>query len=120
MKTEAKTKGSSFRPSQNADGISENHHAGINRLVKLSLVVEGKIIKYYKHFTLKQKASCHHEFSLTIAHEAMHAMKLPHTFASVDETNLVRDYTYQATKTNNLMDYSHLANIERFCTYIWQ
>ena len=55
MKTESKTKGSSFRPSQNADGISANHHAGINRLVKLSLVVEGKIIKYYKHFTLKQK-----------------------------------------------------------------
>jgi hypothetical protein len=56
MKTETKTKGSSFRPSQNADGVSENHHTGINRLVKLSLVVEGKIIKYYKHFTLKQKA----------------------------------------------------------------
>ncbi|WP_213278281.1 type VI secretion system Vgr family protein [Chryseobacterium indologenes] len=71
MKTESKTKGSSFRPSQNADGISENHHAGINRLVKLSLVVEGKIIKYYKHFTLKQKASHHHEFSLTLAHDAL-------------------------------------------------
>ncbi|MDR3023323.1 phage baseplate assembly protein V [Chryseobacterium sp.] len=71
MKTESKTKGSSFRPSQNADGISENHHSGINRLVKLSLVVEGKIIKYYKHFTLKQKASRHHEFSLTLAHDAL-------------------------------------------------
>ncbi|MDM1556875.1 phage baseplate assembly protein V [Chryseobacterium indologenes] len=71
MKTETKTKGSSFRPSQNADGISENHHAGINRLVKLSLVVEGKIIKYYKHFTLTQKASHHHEFSLTLAHDAL-------------------------------------------------
>jgi hypothetical protein len=71
MKTESKTKGSSFRPSQNADGISENHHAGINRLVKLSLVVEGKIIKHYKHFTLKQKASHHHEFSLTLAHDAL-------------------------------------------------
>lgn len=71
MKTETKTKGSSFRPSQNADGVSENHHAGINRLVKLSLVVEGRIIKYYKHFTLKQKASHHHEFSLTLAHDAL-------------------------------------------------
>ncbi|MGE8552781.1 MAG: type VI secretion system Vgr family protein [Chryseobacterium jejuense] len=71
MKTETKTKGSSFRPSQNADGVSENHHAGINRLVKLSLVVEGKIIKYYKHFTLKQKASHHHEFSLTLAHDTL-------------------------------------------------
>jgi len=27
--------------SQNADGVSQNHHAGINRLVKLSLVIEG-------------------------------------------------------------------------------
>ncbi|SIT26069.1 hypothetical protein SAMN05421786_1191, partial [Chryseobacterium ureilyticum] len=60
MKTESKLKGASFRPSQNADGISENHHTGINRLVKLSLVVEGKIIKHYKHFILKQKASHHH------------------------------------------------------------
>lgn len=71
MKTESKTKGSSFRPSQNADGISENHHTGINRLVKLSLVVEGKIIKYYKHFTLKQKAGYHHEFNLILAHDAL-------------------------------------------------
>ncbi|MCD9618147.1 type VI secretion system Vgr family protein [Chryseobacterium gleum] len=71
MKTESKTKGSSFRPSQNADGISENHHTGINRLVKLSLVVEGKIIKYYKHFTLKQKAGHHHEFNLILAHDAL-------------------------------------------------
>ncbi|MET3531233.1 Vgr family protein [Chryseobacterium flavum] len=71
MKTELQTKGSSFRPSQNADRISENHHSGINRLVKLSLVVEGRIIKHYKHFTLKQKASHHHEFSLTLAHDAL-------------------------------------------------
>ncbi len=34
---------SSFRPTQNADGVSENHHTGINRLVKLSLVIEGKL-----------------------------------------------------------------------------
>ncbi|MGU3373614.1 type VI secretion system Vgr family protein [Chryseobacterium sp. M5A1_1a] len=71
MKTESQTRGSSFRPSQNADGVSENHHAGINRLVKLSLVVEGKIINYYKHFTLNQKAGNHHEFSLTLAHDAL-------------------------------------------------
>jgi hypothetical protein len=43
---------SSFRPTQNAAGISENHHTGINRLVKLSLVIEGKVIEYYKHFKL--------------------------------------------------------------------
>ncbi|UEQ76169.1 type VI secretion system Vgr family protein [Chryseobacterium arthrosphaerae] len=71
MKTELSAKGSSFRPAQNADAISENHHTGINRLVKLSLVVEGKIIKYYKHFTLKQKANHHHEFDLILAHDAL-------------------------------------------------
>lgn len=73
MKTETQNgmKNSSFRPAQNADGISENHHTGINRLVKLSLVVEGKIIKFYKHFKLKQSAQRHHEFTLTLAHDAL-------------------------------------------------
>ncbi len=60
-----------FRPSQNADGISENQHTGINRLVKLSLVIEGKVIKYYKHFTLTQSTRRHHEFSVTLAHDTL-------------------------------------------------
>jgi hypothetical protein len=73
MKTESQNilKSPSFRPSQNADGISENHHAGINRLVKLSLVIEGKVIKYYKHFKLVQSSRRHHEFSLALAHDAL-------------------------------------------------
>lgn len=73
MKTESQNilKSPSFRPSQNADGISENHHAGINRLVKLSLVIEGKVIKYYKHLRLTQSTRKHHEFSLTLAHDAL-------------------------------------------------
>lgn len=73
MKTESQNilKSPSFRPSQNADGISENHHAGINRLVKLSIVIEGKVIKYYKHFKLTQSTKRHHEFSLTLAHDAL-------------------------------------------------
>jgi uncharacterized protein involved in type VI secretion and phage assembly len=73
MKTESPNipKSPSFRPSQNADGISENHHAGINRLVKLSLVIEGKVIKYYKHFKLTQSTGKHHEFSVTLAHDAL-------------------------------------------------
>jgi len=73
MKTESQNILStpSFRPSQNADGISENHQAGINRLVKLSLVIEGKVIKYYKHFKLKQSSKRHHEFTLTLAHDTL-------------------------------------------------
>ncbi|MCW3170835.1 phage baseplate assembly protein V, partial [Chryseobacterium sp. 09-1422] len=48
-----------------------NHHMGINRLVKLSLVIEGKVIKYYKHFKLTQSAQKHHEFTLILAHDTL-------------------------------------------------
>lgn len=73
MKAESQNmlKNPSFKPSQNADRVSENHHTGINRLVKLSLVIEGKVIKYYKHFRLKQSAQRHHEFTLTLAHDTL-------------------------------------------------
>jgi len=64
-------RGTNFRPTQNADGVSDNHHTGINRLVKLSLVIEGQVIRYYKHFKLTQSAKRHHEFSLTLAHDAL-------------------------------------------------
>jgi len=72
MSTTAENRqGASFRPTQNADGVSDNHHTGINRLVKLSLVIEGQVIKYYKHFKLTQSATRHHEFSLMLAHDAL-------------------------------------------------
>ncbi|CAD7800152.1 Actin cross-linking toxin VgrG1 [Chryseobacterium aquaeductus] len=71
MNTSEQTRGSSFRPSQNAEGISDNHHTGINRLVKLSLVIEGKVIKYYKHFKLTQSAQRHHQFRITLAHDTL-------------------------------------------------
>ena len=71
MNTSEKNGGSVFRPSQNAAGISENHHTGINRLVKLSLVIEGKVIKYYKHFKLTQSSQKHHDFTLTLAHDTL-------------------------------------------------
>jgi len=69
--TPENSRGASFRPAQNADGVSENHHIGINRLVKLSIVIEGKMIKYYKHFKLTQSAQRHHEFILTLAHDTL-------------------------------------------------
>jgi hypothetical protein len=37
----------------------------------------------------------------TIAHECLHAQKLPHTFACAEK------FTYQARETENIMDYSH-------------
>lgn len=55
----------------NAEEISANQILGINRLVKLDIVIEGKIIKHFKQFKLKQSAISHHNFELTLAYDAL-------------------------------------------------
>ncbi|AZB01736.1 Vgr family protein [Chryseobacterium joostei] len=55
----------------NIEAIAESFIAGINRVVKLDVVVEGKIIKHFKHFKLIQSAAKHHEFNLTLAHDTL-------------------------------------------------
>jgi hypothetical protein len=55
----------------------------------------------------------------TIAHELFHAMGLRHTFTN-SEADRNAKYTYKATMTNNLMDYSHLVYEERMLTFYWQ
>ncbi|PQA91161.1 Vgr family protein [Chryseobacterium shigense] len=55
----------------NSEKISENHIAGINRVVKLDIVVEGKSIRHFKHFHLQQSARTHHYFELTLAHDSL-------------------------------------------------
>lgn len=55
----------------NAKAIAENQLLGINRVVKLEIVIEGKVIKHFKHFKLKQSAVKHHEFSLMLAHDTL-------------------------------------------------
>lgn len=55
----------------NIEAIAESFIAGINRVVKLDIIVEGQIIKYFKHFKLVQSAAKHHEFSLTLAHDTL-------------------------------------------------
>ncbi|QBA20397.1 DUF2345 domain-containing protein [Chryseobacterium indologenes] len=55
----------------NSDKISENHIPGINRVVKLDIVIEGKIIKHFKHFRLQQSARRHHNFELILAHDSL-------------------------------------------------
>ncbi|SIS84981.1 Uncharacterized conserved protein, implicated in type VI secretion and phage assembly [Chryseobacterium ureilyticum] len=55
----------------NSEKISENHIAGINRVVKLDIVVEGKSISHFKHFRLQQSARKHHYFELTLAHDSL-------------------------------------------------
>lgn len=52
----------------------------------------------------------------TVAHELMHALGLPHTF----DGNTQAKYTYEAYKTNNLMDYCHHVGIPRICVFNWQ
>ncbi|MBD3905420.1 phage baseplate assembly protein V [Chryseobacterium sp. Ch-15] len=61
----------SYKAPNNAQGIKENHIAGINRVVKLGIVIEGKEIKNFKHFKLQQSAVKHHEFELTLPFDAL-------------------------------------------------
>ncbi|PIF46533.1 uncharacterized protein involved in type VI secretion and phage assembly [Chryseobacterium sp. 52] len=55
----------------NSEKISENDIAGINRVVKLDIVIDGRIIKHFKHFRLQQSAQKHHDFELTLAHDSL-------------------------------------------------
>lgn len=55
----------------NAEKISENHISGINRVVKLDIVIDGKPISHFKHFRLQQSAKTHHYFELTLAHDSL-------------------------------------------------
>ncbi|MGL6126070.1 type VI secretion system Vgr family protein [Chryseobacterium artocarpi] len=54
-----------------AETIPSNAIAGINRVVKLDIHVEGTPIKYFKHFKLTQSAMKHHEFELILAHDTL-------------------------------------------------
>lgn len=55
----------------NSEKIEENHIPGINRIVKLDIVIGGKLISHFKHFRLKQSATTHHTFELTLAHDSL-------------------------------------------------
>ncbi|WP_082504563.1 MULTISPECIES: type VI secretion system Vgr family protein [unclassified Chryseobacterium] len=55
----------------NAGSIATSQILGINRVVQLQVIVEGKTIAHFKHFILKQSAVKHHQFSLTLAHDSL-------------------------------------------------
>jgi len=55
----------------NATAIPTSQILGINRVVKLEIIIEGKIIQHFKHFTLNQSALKHHNFSLILAHDTL-------------------------------------------------
>lgn len=63
----------------NAAAIPTSEILGINRVVKLDIVIEGKEIRHFKHFKLTQSAVKHHEFSLTLSYD---------TLGSVENHNL--------------------------------
>ena len=55
----------------------------------------------------------------TAAHEFLHSFKLPHSFTNKEASGNA-DCTYTALKTENLMDYSHFVNEERYSLWKWQ
>ncbi|WP_223605605.1 type VI secretion system Vgr family protein [Chryseobacterium sp. OSA05B] len=59
------------KSTSNSEKISENDISGINRVVRLDIVIEGQIIKHFKHFRLQQSAKKHHEFELILAHDSL-------------------------------------------------
>lgn len=59
----------------NAEKIAENHIAGVQRVVKLDIVIEGKIIKHFKHLRLVQSVRKHHNFELTLAHDSLEGLQ---------------------------------------------
>ncbi|WP_084680244.1 type VI secretion system Vgr family protein [Chryseobacterium luteum] len=60
-----------MKNTSNSDKVSENHILGINRVVKLDIVVEGKAVNHFKHFRLQQSARKHHDFELVLAHDSL-------------------------------------------------
>lgn len=44
---------------------------GVNPLVKLTFIAEGKKLKNYKSFELKQRADAHHEFIASFSHDCL-------------------------------------------------
>lgn len=60
-----------MKNTSNSDKVSENHISGINRVVKLDIVVEGKAVNHFKHFRLQQSARKHHDFELVLAHDSL-------------------------------------------------
>lgn len=55
----------------NAANIALQQVLGINRVVKLSLVIDGQIINHFKHFKLTQSAKKHHEFHIELPYNVL-------------------------------------------------
>ncbi|MDV3928928.1 Vgr family protein [Elizabethkingia anophelis] len=73
-----------YKAPDNANAIKENSIAGINRVVKLQCIVNGKIIPHFKDFKLKQSTRNHHEFELILAHDSLENRQ-DHTLEDVNK-----------------------------------
>ncbi|MDV3724821.1 Vgr family protein [Elizabethkingia anophelis] len=73
-----------YKAPDNANAIKENSIAGINRVVKLEVIIDGKIISHFKHFKLKQSTRKHHKFELTLAHDSLENRQ-DHTLEDVNK-----------------------------------
>ena len=60
-----------YKAPENSDGVKKNHIAGIIRVVKPSIYVNGNKVINYQHFKLKQSATTHHEFELSLPYDAL-------------------------------------------------
>ncbi|UKB84999.1 phage baseplate assembly protein V [Chryseobacterium sp. MEBOG06] len=85
----------------NVEAIAESFITGINRVVKLEVVIEGQIIKYFKHFKLVQSAAKHHEFSLTLAHD---------TLGSAENHNLEEAQNFLGKRITIVFKYKDIPN----------
>lgn len=83
----------------NALAIPTSQILGINRVVKLDLIVEGKEIKHFKHFKLSQSAIKHHEFSITLAHD---------TLGSVENHNLEEAQNFLGKRLTVIFKYKDI------------
>jgi len=66
------------RKPSNSVLIAANEIIGVSNLVKLMIVVEGRLIKSYKDFQLKQRTAGHHEFTLVLDHDSLGSIEDHH------------------------------------------
>jgi glutaredoxin len=55
-----------------------------------------------------------------VAHEAMHAIALGHSFGTQESVSTITPYLFKYKKTENVMDYAHLDNKDKYSTWKWQ
>jgi hypothetical protein len=59
-------------PTSTAQAIADcANEFGTSHITALSIVVEGTPIKHYEHFFLRQSATEHHDFTLTLSHDSL-------------------------------------------------